>query len=116
MSTPGDRETMRAAVLLGPGEIEVRSVAIPSPAPSQVRLRLEGCGVCGSNLALWQGRPWFKYPTESGTPGHEGWGVIDRVGDAVDRAWIGRRVAALSYHAFAEYDVAEASHVVPLPD
>jgi len=53
---------MRAAVVVGPGSIEVRSVPIPEPARGQVRVRLEGCGVCGSNLALWEGRPWFHYP------------------------------------------------------
>jgi threonine dehydrogenase-like Zn-dependent dehydrogenase len=113
--TGASTETMRAGVLVGPGAAEVREVARPRPAAGQVRVRLEGCGVCGSNLSLWQGRPWFNYPTDSGAPGHEGWGVIDQLGTGVDRALAGQRVALLSYRAFAEYDLAEAAHVVPLP-
>jgi threonine dehydrogenase-like Zn-dependent dehydrogenase len=72
--------------------------------------------VCHSNIPLWQGRPWFQYPSAPGAPGHEGWGVIDAVGDEVHDLSIGQRVAALTYAAFAEYDLADADAVVPLPD
>jgi threonine dehydrogenase-like Zn-dependent dehydrogenase len=41
--------------------------------------------------------------------------VIDALGDDVAGLAIGQRVAALSYHAFAEYDIAAADAVVPLP-
>jgi threonine dehydrogenase-like Zn-dependent dehydrogenase len=116
MSSGTGNPTMRAAVLTGPGKCELQRVAMPRPSASQVRVRLEGCGVCGSNLALWQGRPWFGYPSEPGQPGHEGWGIVDAVGGEVDRAWLGRRVALLSYRAYAEYDLADAAHLVQLPD
>ncbi|HEX2166098.1 MAG TPA: zinc-binding dehydrogenase, partial [Longimicrobiales bacterium] len=86
------------------------------PGPQQVRIRIEGCGVCGSNLPVWEGREWFQYPLEPGAPGHEGWGIIDAVGSEVDELAPGNRVAALSYHAFARYDLADASAVVRLPD
>jgi threonine dehydrogenase-like Zn-dependent dehydrogenase len=80
-----------------------------------VRVRLEGCGVCGSNLAPWEGKPWFKYPFSPGQPGHEGWGEIDAIGDGVSTVRCGDRVALMSYHAFAEYDVAPEDAVVRLP-
>jgi threonine dehydrogenase-like Zn-dependent dehydrogenase len=108
-------EQMRAASVVAPGKIEVVRAPRPEPTARQVRVRLEGCGVCGSNLALWEGRPWFKYPPHPGEPGHEGWGVVDSVGDEAPRELLGQRVAVLSYRAYAEYDVAEASHCVPLP-
>lgn len=115
MNSTADAGQMRAASIVGPGAVEVIRVARPEPSAYQVRIRLEGCGVCGSNLALWEGRPWFKYPPHAGEPGHEGWGVVDSVGSDAPRELLGKRVAALSYRAFAEFDVAEASHVVPLP-
>jgi threonine dehydrogenase-like Zn-dependent dehydrogenase len=106
---------MRAAVLCSPRTIEVQSHDLPTPSARQVRVRIEGCGVCGSNLAPWEGRSWFQYPFEVGAPGHEGWGVVDAMGDDVSSVKTGDRVAVLSYHAFAEFDIAEEQNVVPLP-
>src|ERR1044071_5989332 len=99
--------TMRAAVIAGPGQARVDTVARPQPGPGQVRVRLEGSGVCASNLTPWAGPEWMKFPTEPGALGHEGWGVVDAVGDAVDGLSVGDRVAALTYKAYAEYDVAD---------
>jgi threonine dehydrogenase-like Zn-dependent dehydrogenase len=117
MRTAAERgvATMRAGVITGPGRARVDRVALPEPARGQVRLRLEGCGVCGSNLPVWEGRPWFEYPLQAGAPGHEGWGVVDAVGPGVVGLAPGERVAALSSRAFAEYDLAEADTVAPLP-
>jgi threonine dehydrogenase-like Zn-dependent dehydrogenase len=81
-----------------------------------VRIRLEGCGVCASNLTPWAGPEWMRFPTEPGALGHEGWGVVDAVGDGVEGLSVGDRVAALSYKSYAEYDVADADAVVLLPD
>jgi threonine dehydrogenase-like Zn-dependent dehydrogenase len=105
----------RVAVLTAPRSARIESRALPAVGPRQVRVRLEGCGVCGSNLPVWEGRPWFTYPFAGGAPGHEGWGCIDAVGDEVSSLRPGDRVAALSYNAFAEYDLAEADSVVRLP-
>lgn len=106
---------MRAAVLSGPGRLEVQRVARPSPGAGEVRVRLEGCGVCASNLTPWAGPDWMTYPTEPGTLGHEGWGVIDAIGEGVSGLTLGDRVAALSYQGYAEYDLARAEAVIPLP-
>ena len=106
---------MRAAILTGPGEVRVEAVPRPEPGPGQVRIRLEGSGVCASNLTPWAGPDWMRFPTEPGALGHEGWGVVDALGDGVDGLSVGTRVAALSYKAYAEYDIADADAVVPLP-
>ncbi len=106
---------MSAAVVTGPGEMVVESHPVPEPGPGQVRVKLEGCGVCASNLTPWAGPEWMKFPTEPGGLGHEGWGLVDAVGDGVTNLEIGDRVAALSYHSYATHDVAEATAVVKLP-
>ncbi len=106
---------VRAAILTAPGTVRVEKRPRPEPERGQVRVRLEGCGVCGSNLPLWEGRDWFDYPRDPGTPGHEGWGVVDAVGHDVDDLAPGDRVAVLSYCAFAEFDVANRDAVVRLP-
>jgi len=106
---------MRAAVIPGPGEIRIEAVGQPEPASGQVRIRLQGCGVCASNLAVWAGPQWMRFPTEPGGLGHEGWGIVDAIADDVAGLSVGDRVAALSYHSYAEYDVADADAVVRLP-
>lgn len=106
---------VRAAVFIGPGQTRVERVALPEPGPHDVRVRLEGCGICGSNLPVWQGQPWTAYPLEPGAPGHEGWGRIEALGREVRHLAVGDRVAILSYHAFAEGDMAPADAVVRLP-
>ena len=116
MSGAAASRTMRAAVVTGPGKVRVDDVARPEPGPGQVRLRLAGSGVCASNLTPWAGPEWMRFPTEPGALGHEGWGVIDAVGAGVEGLQVGQPVAALSYHAYAEYDLADAAAVVPLPD
>jgi threonine dehydrogenase-like Zn-dependent dehydrogenase len=107
---------MRAAVVTAPRSVELRDVPTPSPAPGEVLVEVEGCGVCGSDLPVWQGRHWFEYPREPGAPGHEGWGRVAAVGDGVRGLPVGTRIAAISYRADAEYDIADAARVVPLPD
>ena len=104
-----------AAVISAPRQIEVRRLEFRAPAASEVRVQIEGCGVCASNLELWQGKPWFEYPVEPGAPGHEAWGRIDAIGKGVDDFAPGDRVAMLSSHGFAEYDFARSSELVRLP-
>jgi threonine dehydrogenase-like Zn-dependent dehydrogenase len=106
---------MRAAVLTGPGRLQVEQVPLPEPGPGQVRLRLEGCGVCASNLTPWAGPEWMRFPTAPGELGHEAWGIVDAVGSDVRAIVAGDRVAALTYRSYAEYDLADAAAVLPLP-
>jgi threonine dehydrogenase-like Zn-dependent dehydrogenase len=111
--------TMRAAQITGPRAVQIVDVPVPVPAAGEVLVRMEGCGLCGSNLPVWQGRPWFRYPLEPGAPGHEGWGRVVALGPGIDPSAtgirIGDRVAALSYRALAQYDVARYDALVPLP-
>jgi len=95
--------SMRAAVLEAPGRMRVDDVAVPEPGAGEVRVRLEGCGVCASNLTPWAGPEWMQYPTEAGALGHEGWGTIDSLGEGVRDLAVGDRVAALSYKSYAGY-------------
>ena len=106
---------MRAAVVTEPGRVEIAHVPLPVPGPGEARVRLEGTGVCASNLPPWEGRPWFTYPMEPGGLGHEGWGIVDAVGAGVEGFAVGDRVASLGQHAYAEYDVVGVDALVRLP-
>lgn len=106
---------MRTAVISSPRRTEFRHVEPSSPGPGELRIKLQGCGVCGSNAPVWEGRPWFQYPLEAGAPGHEGWGIVDEIGSDVHAFHAGDRVAFLSGHAYADYDVTSASQATLLP-
>lgn len=108
-------EMMRAAVITAPGETAVEMVPRPEPEGGEVLVALEGCGVCASNLPLWQGRAWFSYPALPGAPGHEGWGRVRALGDGVQGVKVGDRVTFLSYNAYAQYEKVPADALVKIP-
>ena len=107
--------TMQAAVIAAPRTVVIQEAPLPLPQAHEVLVKLEGCGVCGSNLPLWEGREWFTYPTAPGQGGHESWGQVVALGEAVRDFALGERVAMLSNQSFAEYAVAAASATVKLP-
>jgi threonine dehydrogenase-like Zn-dependent dehydrogenase len=115
---PASKETAtyKAAVLEAPKKVILKTSEIPEPKEGEVRIKLEGSGVCASNIPVWEGRDWFNYPISPGEPGHEGWGVIDAVGEGVKNWKKGDRVTALTYHAYATHDIAKEESVVKLPD
>jgi threonine dehydrogenase-like Zn-dependent dehydrogenase len=96
---------MRAVALVAPGTLAGSRLPLPEPGPGEVLVRVHGCGVCGSSLPLWEGRPWFAYPLEPGAPGHEAWGETED----------GTRVAFLTQHGYAEWAAVDAETIVELP-
>ena len=110
-----DRQIMRAARFVEPRRIEIQTTPRPQPEPGEVRIQVEGCGLCGSNLAVWRGLPWLHYPMAPGEPGHEAWGRIDEIGSEVQHVRAGERYAFLSARGFAEYAIADAASLVAVP-
>jgi threonine dehydrogenase-like Zn-dependent dehydrogenase len=105
----------RAAVVTGPRRTGLTSIQLGELAPDAVRIAIEGCGVCGSNVPVWEGRPWFDYPLSPGAPGHEAWGEVAAVGDDVTALRSGDRVAFLYDNAFADLVDVPAPDAVALP-
>lgn len=107
---------MFSAVICGPGRVAFVETSVPEPGPGQIRVKLQGCGICSSSLPLWEGREWFEYPRDCGEPGHEGWGIVDAIGcGSTENLHIGDRVAMVSYRALAQYDIAQSDAVVQIP-
>lgn len=79
---------MQAAVAHGKHALVAESVAMPEPGPGEVRVRVEACGLCGTDLHLRAGG--FA---EGHTPGHEIAGTIDALGAGVVGRTLGERVA-----------------------
>ncbi len=136
---------MKAAVVTSFSEaLEIVDRAIPQPGADQVLIRLEACGLCHTDIHAARGE-WPIRPTLPFVPGHEGVGIIERlgagvtnrtVGERVAIAWLGSACGECRYcidgretlcvkqensgysidGAFADYAVASATYVVPVPD
>jgi len=81
---------MRAVQVTRPGgPFEMVEREIPEPGPRQVRVKVQACGLCHSDLATKEGLwPGIEYPR---VPGHEIAGVIDAVGSEVPQWLPGQR-------------------------
>ena len=104
-------ETMAAAVFHGRGDIRIEQRELPRPRPGELLLRVGTVGVCGTDVGEWAHGP-IQHPVaaphaSSGhlgpvIPGHEFSGTVVGVGEGVDPAWIGRRVASCGADACGE--------------
>ncbi|HYG65533.1 MAG TPA: zinc-binding dehydrogenase [Thermoanaerobaculia bacterium] len=106
---------MRSAILTEPRRFDIQSMEPPQPGEGEVRLRVLGCGVCGSDMGPWKGLHGLTYPMPAGAPGHEVFGTVESLGPGVQGLQVGMPVTALTYRAYSEYDIAKADSLVPLP-
>lgn len=81
---------MTGAFLIKPKSIEIREIAKPEPKAGEVRVRLKKVGICGSDVHLFLGHRLLQQPV---IIGHEGLGIVDKVGEGVTTLKVGERVA-----------------------
>ena len=82
-----------AMVQTGVGRLEPRELPLPAIGADDALLRVEACGICGSDVESFQGVLKVPLPL---IPGHEPLGVIDAIGDRAAQRWgvqVGDRVA-----------------------
>ncbi|HEV7665601.1 MAG TPA: alcohol dehydrogenase catalytic domain-containing protein, partial [Chloroflexota bacterium] len=88
-------QTTRATVLIAPKTFEVRELDLPSIGPDAGLLKVEACGVCGSDVHGWQ-----RLEPGPRILGHENVGIVAQIGAAAQRRWgvkEGDRVALEEY-------------------
>ena len=94
--------------------LEYVDVDKPKPKDGEVLVRLESIGV--NFIDVYHRTGLYKLPLPV-TPGSEGAGVVDEVGEGVTEFRKGDRVAwCMSVGAYAEYAVVPASKLVPIPE
>jgi propanol-preferring alcohol dehydrogenase len=71
------------------GTIDVRELPVPEPGLGEVRLRMEACGICHSDVMI---RGLEKLPLSPLVLGHEGIGVVEEVGAGVENVRVDDRV------------------------
>jgi propanol-preferring alcohol dehydrogenase len=84
---------MKAAVVRAFGEhLVIEERPDPEPGPGQVRVRVEASGLCHTDIHAAHG-DWPVKPNPPFVPGHEGVGLVEKLGDGVTHLSIGQRVA-----------------------
>ncbi len=82
---------MKAVVIEKPNEVSVKEVADPTPAPDQALIKVEACGICGTDIHVIRGEfAPTRYPI---IPGHEFCGEVVAVGGEVRNLKVGDFVA-----------------------
>ena len=86
---------MKAAILSKPASIDtapllLRDLPIPEPAANEIRVRVQACGICRTDLHVVEGE--LPPQVEHIVPGHQVVGVVDRLGAAATRFKEGDRV------------------------
>ena len=135
---------MRAAVVHAFDQpLQVVDVPKPEAGPGQVLVKIETCGICHTDIHAARG-DWPIEPKPPFIPGHEGVGIVEQVGagvgnvaegDRVAIPWLGYACGSCEYCAsgretlclnqqmtgytidgsYADYAVADASYVGPVP-
>jgi len=136
---------MRAAVVTSFDEpLVIKEVPTPEPGPGQILVRIEASGLCHTDIHAARG-DWPVKPTPPFIPGHEGVGIIEKIGagvtgrssgDRVAIPWLGYACGTCEYcvtgwetlceqqlntgyaidGGHAEYAVADARYVITVPD
>lgn len=84
---------MKAAVYYGKEDIRVSEVAEPGIRDDEVKVRVEYCGVCGTDLHIFHGEGGSTDVIPPLIPGHEYSGVVTEVGTKVTEIKVGDRVS-----------------------
>jgi len=135
---------MRAAVVTSFDQpLDVKDVPVPEPGAGQIQVRIEASGLCHTDIHAAQG-DWPVKPNPPFIPGHEGVGIVTKigpgvtlhaVGDRVAIPWLGHACGTCEYcitgwetlcesqqntgysidGGFAEYLVADATYAVAVP-
>ncbi|MGI6148907.1 MAG: NAD(P)-dependent alcohol dehydrogenase [Firmicutes bacterium] len=83
----------RAAFMTGLGQMEIREIEMPKPKPHEVIVKLEYCGICGSDVHYYENGRIGDFVVEGDfILGHECAGVVVETGSAVTELSVGDRV------------------------
>ena len=83
---------MKSAVFYGRHDLRVEERPIPEVGPQDVLIQVKACGVCGTDVHIFEGDKGAAEVTPPTILGHEFSGIVVKTGDAVKRWKPGDRV------------------------
>ncbi|HEV2171043.1 MAG TPA: quinone oxidoreductase, partial [Candidatus Binatus sp.] len=99
----------------GPEVLKIGDVPKPDVKPGTVLIKVRAAGINFADTLFRRGQ-YVMQPQLPDTPGLEAAGEIEAVGAGVSNLKAGQRVAALGNKMYAEYAIAPAMQVLPVPD
>ena len=110
-------QKMQAAVVEQFGKpLVIKELPVPEPGLGQILVKTEACGVCHTDLHAAEG-DWPLKPGLPFTPGHEGIGIVTKLGSGVTAVKLGDRVGVpWLYSACGHCEYCLAAHETVCPD
>lgn len=96
----------------GPETLKIEDLPSQSPGKGEVRLRVQAVGLNRAESMFYHGR-YLEQPQFPSGLGYEAAGVVEAVGEGVDRGWIGKAVATVPAFSLTRYGTLGEEAVVP---
>ena len=97
----------------GPEVLLIEELPVTDPGPGEIRLRVKAIGLNRAEVMFREGRYLLDPKLPSGL-GYEASGVVEAVGEGVDRAWLGKAASTIPAFAIDKYGVYGEVAVVPV--
>jgi len=110
-------KAIRATQAGDPSVLQLEDIPLPKPGPGEALVRVRVVGVNFADIYMRNGAARLPIPFPF-TPGIEGAGVVEAVGEGVSDVKLGDRVAyaTMGVGSYAEYHVVKVGHLAPLPN
>jgi NADPH:quinone reductase-like Zn-dependent oxidoreductase len=96
----------------GPEVLRLEDVPLQQPGPGEVRLQVKACGLNRAEVLFARGF-YMEQPNLPARLGYEASGVVEAVGEGVDKSWMGKNVATIPGFSMNQYGVIGEQAVVP---
>jgi NADPH:quinone reductase-like Zn-dependent oxidoreductase len=110
---------MKAITFEAPGTpseiLQINELPLPEPQPGEVRMKVKMASINPSDLMFVQNKYGIRPVFPAARAGFEGVGVVDACGEGVQIA-LGTRAAFTTVGVWAEYAIAPAKSLIPVPD
>lgn len=111
-TAPGTAKIVRFHECGGPEVLKLEVLPIPEPGPGEVRLRVQAFGLNRAEVLFRQGK-YLVRPHPPCTLGYEAAGVVEAVGQGVDKNLLGKQVSTVPSFAADKYGVHGEVAIVP---
>lgn len=97
----------------GPENLKLDQLPTQEPGKGEVRLRVKAAGLNRAEVMFYRGM-YLEQPELPSRLGYEAAGVVDAVGEGVDKAWLGKPVATIPNFSMTRYGALGEEAIVPV--